>query len=119
MRILRGSEIFNKNIDGSVITIGNFDGIHRGHAEIFRHLKQQSKRLGLPSMVVTFEPHPLKVLAPETAPPLITTYEQKASLIGEAGIDYLAVIEFTRDFSQMPAEAFVRDILCGTLGMRH
>lgn len=119
MRILRGPEIFNKNIDSSVITIGNFDGIHRGHIEIFRRLKLQSEQLGLPSVVVTFEPHPLKVLAPESPPPLITTYDQKAALIAEAGIDCLAVIEFTSEFSRMPAEQFVRDILCESLGMRH
>lgn len=119
MRILTGSDIFNQNINGSVVTIGNFDGIHRGHGEIFRHLKLKSERLGLPSVVVTFEPHPLAVLAPEAAPARITTYEQKVALIAEAGIDCLAVIEFTPEFSRMTAEAFVRDVLCGAFGMRH
>ena len=119
MRILRDQEIFNNNFDGSVVTIGNFDGIHRGHVEIFRRLKLQGERLCLPSVVVTFEPHPLKVLAPEAAPPLITTYEQKAALIAGSGIDCLAVIEFTREFSLITADAFVRDFLCGALGMRH
>ena len=119
MRILTGSDIFNKNFEGSVVTIGNFDGVHRGHGEIFRHLKLESERLGLPSVVVTFEPHPLAVLAPEATPARITTYEQKAALIAEAGIDYLVVIEFTREFSRMTAESFVRDVLCKALGMRH
>ncbi|OGR24711.1 MAG: riboflavin biosynthesis protein RibF [Desulfuromonadales bacterium GWD2_54_10] len=119
MHILTGSDIFNKNFEGSVVTIGNFDGIHRGHGEIFRHLKLQSERLGLPSVVVTFEPHPLAVLAPEAAPALITTYNQKVALIAEAGIDCLTVIEFTAAFSRMTAESFVRDVLCRALGMRH
>lgn len=119
MRVLTGSDIFKKSFEGSVVTIGNFDGIHRGHGEIFRHLKLQSERLGLPSVVVTFEPHPLAVLAPESAPALITTHDQKVALIAEAGIDCLAVIEFTPEFSRMTAESFVRDVLCSALGMRH
>lgn len=119
MRIFTGSSIFNKNFEGSVVTIGNFDGIHRGHVEIFRHLKMQSESLGLPSVVVTFEPHPLSILAPKAAPALITTYEQKLTLIAEAGIDCLAVIEFTPEFSRTTAESFVCDVLCRSLGMRH
>lgn len=119
MRILTGSHIINHSFDGSVVTIGNFDGVHRGHAEMFRRLASRSAQLGLPSVVVTFEPHPLVFLAPESAPPLITTFEQKAALIAEAGIDYLVVIDFTREFSLIEAESFVRDILCTGLGMRH
>jgi riboflavin kinase / FMN adenylyltransferase len=119
MRILTGPEIFNNNLHGSVITIGNFDGVHRGHLEIFRRLRLEGERLGLPTVAVTFEPHPLAVLSPENAPPLITTFDQKAGLIAEAGIDCLVVIEFTREFSQIAADTFVRDILCGSLGMRH
>lgn len=119
MRILTGPEIFDNDLKGSVVTIGNFDGVHRGHREIFRRLIRQGESLGLPSVVVTFEPHPLALLAPESAPPLITTFGQKAALIADTGIDILAVIEFTREFAQVTAEAFVREILCGSLGMRH
>jgi len=119
MRILTGSEIFNKNFDASVITIGNFDGVHRGHVELLRHLKQVSLRLGLPSVVVTFEPHPLALLAPDISPPLITTFEQKAALIADEGIDCLAVIGFSHEFSMISAESFVRDVLCSSFGMRH
>jgi len=119
MRILTAPEIFTERLSGSVVTIGNFDGVHRGHIEIFRRLKLQSALLGLPSVVVTFEPHPLALLSPENVPPLITTFEQKAALIAEAGIDVLAQFEFTAEFSQIPADTFVRDTLCGALGMRH
>ncbi len=119
MRILTGPEIFNNDLNGSVITIGNFDGVHRGHLEIFRRLTLEGRRLGLPTVAVTFEPHPVALLSPENAPPLITTFAQKAVLIAKAGIDCLAVIEFTREFSQVAADAFVRDILCKALGMRH
>lgn len=86
---------------------------------MFRRLTSRGSQLGLPSIVVTFEPHPLVFLAPQVAPPLITTFEQKAALIAEAGIDYLVVIDFTREFSMIAADTFVRDILCSALGMRH
>lgn len=119
MRILTSPDLFNNRLSGSVVTIGNFDGIHRGHLEIFRRLKLRSELLGLPSVVVTFEPHPLAVLSPENVPPLITTFEQKTALIADTGIDFMARLEFTAEFSQIPAETFVRDTLCGALGMRH
>ena len=119
MRLLTGSDILKKNFDNSIVTIGNFDGVHRGHVELFRLVTKASAERGLPSVVVTFEPHPLAVLAPETAPPLITTFAQKIALIAETGVDCLAAITFTPEFSRMPADAFVRDILVGFLGMRH
>jgi riboflavin kinase / FMN adenylyltransferase len=119
MRIVTGMNIYDKIIEASVVTIGNFDGVHRGHAEIFAHLKQKSIGLGFPSVVVTFEPHPLKILAPESALSLITTFEQKATLIEKSGIDYLVVVPFSKEFSQMPANDFVLKILCSSLGMRH
>jgi len=119
MRIVTGTEILNKNFEGSVVTIGNFDGVHKGHLEIFRHLKDKARRLDLPTVVVTFEPHPLKVLAPDKAPELITTFEQKARLIADSGIDCLVVVTFTTEFSLTSAEEFVRNTLCDSLGMSH
>lgn len=119
MRIITGLEIFNKNFDKSVVTIGNFDGVHLGHVELFRRLEASSHSHNLPSVAVTFEPHPLKVLAPESAPGLITTFEQKVALISDAGVDCLAVVPFTIEMSQMTAESFVTRILCESLGMRH
>ena len=119
MRIVTGLEVFNKNFEKSVVTIGNFDGVHLGHVELFNRLKEKSRNLGLPSVVVTFEPHPLKILAPDSAPSLITTFEQKAALIAESGVDCLVVIPFSPEISQMPADSFVRGILCESLGMAH
>lgn len=119
MRIVSGSEVLNKNFERSVVTIGNFDGVHLGHIELFKRLKERSIAFGFPSVVVTFEPHPLKILAPDSAPCRITTYQQKLALVAEAGIDCLVVIPFSREMSQMPADSFVREILCGSLGMKH
>lgn len=82
-------------------------------------MKDVADANGYTTVVVTFEPHPLAVVAPDNVPPLITTVEQKAALIAEEGIDCLAVIEFTPEFSRITAESFVRDVLCSSLGMRH
>lgn len=119
MQIINGIEILNKNFEGSVVTIGNFDGVHKGHVEIFRQLKEKGRILGLPSVVVTFEPHPLKVLAPDKAPRLINNSEQKGALISLSGIDFLVVIPFTTEFSLTSADEFVQNTLCDSLGMRH
>ncbi|MDA8415178.1 MAG: bifunctional riboflavin kinase/FAD synthetase [Desulfobacteraceae bacterium] len=119
MRIVTGSDIGRGVIHDSVVTIGNFDGVHRGHQEIFRRLMACGLQRGLQSVVVTFEPHPLKVLSSEDMPPLITTYAQKTELIAAAGVEFLVVVPFTAEFAGMTAEDFVRDILCDSLGMRH
>ncbi|HIJ88745.1 MAG TPA: bifunctional riboflavin kinase/FAD synthetase [Desulfuromonadales bacterium] len=119
MHIISGTNVYDKILAASIVTIGNFDGVHRGHAEIFAHLKQTSTSRGIPSVVVTFEPHPLKILAPESAPAMITTFEQKASLIEKSGIDYLVVVPFTKEFSRLSARDFVISVLCSPLGMQH
>ena len=119
MHIVSGANVYGKILDASIVTIGNFDGVHRGHTEIFAHLRKKSLERGIPSVVVTFEPHPLKVLAPESAPSMITTFNQKATLIDNSGIDYLVVVPFTQEFSRLSASDFVLDILCTPLGMQH
>jgi riboflavin kinase/FMN adenylyltransferase len=102
----------------SVVTLGNFDGLHLGHQELLKMVIGRAKETGAVSLVVTFRPHPLKILAPEKCPPLISIYEEKIRLFERLGIDVLVKIPFTRDFSVMPPEAFVRDILCGILGAK-
>jgi len=119
MRIVTGSDIGTGIIHDSVVTIGNFDGVHRGHTEIFRHLISCGIERGLQSVVVTFEPHPLKVLSADASPPMITTFDQKVALIGSSGVDYLVVVSFTTEFARMTADDFVCNVLCGSLGMRH
>ena len=119
MRVVTGSNIGTGTIHDSVVTIGNFDGVHRGHMEIFRHLVARGVQRELQSVVVTFEPHPLKVLAAESTPPMITTFDQKVALIASAGVDCLVVVAFTAEFARMTADDFVRNMLCDSLGMRH
>jgi riboflavin kinase/FMN adenylyltransferase len=119
MRIVTGSDITAGIIHDTAVTIGNFDGVHRGHMEIFRHLISRGAQRDLESVVVTFEPHPLKVLSRDATPPMITTFDQKVALIGSAGVDYLVVVPFTAEFARMTADDFVRNMLCDSLGMRH
>ncbi len=102
----------------SILTLGNFDGLHRGHQELIRMVIGRAKETGGVSMVVTFRPHPLKILCPEKCPPLISIYEEKIRLFEELGIDVLVKIPFTLAFAQMAPDAFVREVLCGMLGAR-
>jgi riboflavin kinase/FMN adenylyltransferase len=101
-----------------VATIGNFDGVHMGHRQIFRKLKQAAKELDGVSVVITFAPHPLKVLPSGKKLSLISTYEEKELLLQASGIDYLVVIPFTEQFAALTAREFVRDILVGTIGIK-
>ena len=102
----------------SVITLGNFDGIHLGHQELVRMVIRRAREINGQSMVVTFRPHPLKVLAPETCPPLISIYEEKIQLFEKLGIDVLVKIPFSLHFAQMTPREFVKDVLCDTLGAK-
>jgi len=103
------------SITGSVVTLGNFDGIHLGHQALVRHTVEESKRLGYPSIVLTFEPHPLKVLAPERAPRLLLTYQDKLDLFKTYGVDIVVAQRFDRQFASITAEDFVRRFLVGRL----
>jgi riboflavin kinase/FMN adenylyltransferase len=117
MIIYRSIEDIPAPISHAVVTIGNFDGVHRGHREIFRRVRRDAGERGGLAVAVTFAPHPLKVLAPERDFRLITTYAEKERLIEEAGIDVLIIIPFSREFSAISAEVFVREILVGRIGM--
>ncbi len=101
-----------------IVTVGNFDGIHTGQRRILDLVSARARETGLRSAVVTFEPHPLSVLRPEKAPPLLTTPAQKESLLAETGIDALLVVQFTPSFARLPARRFVRDFLCRKLAVR-
>ena len=104
----------------SVVTIGNFDGVHRGHQELFRQVRERAVLESARSVVVTFDPHPLRVLRPDDHHiQLITTQEQKQELIAQSGIDLLLVIPFTLRFAALTAEQFVQEILVQQLNACH
>jgi riboflavin kinase / FMN adenylyltransferase len=102
----------------TVATVGNFDGVHRGHRAIIDRVLSRSRATGGSSLLVTFEPHPLKVLAPDRAPLMLTTKRQKLALLEDAGIEYLLILPFTMELAEVPAEEFVKEVLLQGLGLR-
>ncbi len=117
MRIVRTDDFLKKISDRSVITIGNFDGVHRGHREIFNRVCSHSSADNATSVVMTFDPHPLQILAPQKAPLPITTIPQRIDLIAESDIELLLVIPFSSEFADISAEHFLRRILHSSLGL--
>ncbi len=103
---------------GGVATIGNFDGVHRGQRAILDRTVARAEELGVPAVVVTFQPHPLSVLSPERAPVPLTTPKQKEALLEEAGIAVILVVRFTPEFAKVPARQFVREFLHERLGLQ-
>ena len=101
------------------VTIGNFDGLHRGHQAMLDKLAQEARARGLPSCVLTFEPHPREFFAPDQAPARLTSLGEKAALIAAAGIDRLHVLRFDDKLAGLSAEEFVSGVLVRTLGARH
>lgn len=114
MQLIRSTRKL-RNIKPPVITIGNFDGIHIGHQQVLKAVRKRAEQLKLPSIVYTFEPHPLKVIAPQKSPPLLTTPEEKIELIKASGIDYLILARFTKEFASQHPKKFVANILAGQL----
>lgn len=100
---------------GGVITIGNFDGLHRGHQELLAQVIDDAERRSVPSIVVTFDPHPASIVQPDRAPARILTLAQKRELIERAGIDVLLVVPFTHVTSRISAETFVREFVASKL----
>jgi len=103
---------------GSVVTVGMFDGVHRGHRKVLREIVKRARETGRRSVLVTFHPHPLRIIRPEVAPPLLTTAAEKTEFLAESGLDYAAFIPFTRVLKRYPARRFVEEILIGRMRMR-
>jgi cytidyltransferase-like protein len=95
----------------SVVTIGEFDGVHRGHQSIVARAAQLGRERGLPVVAVTFDPHPDEVIRPGTHPPLLGTARRRAELLGGLGVDAVCVLPFTLEFSRLDPEEFVRAVL--------
>lgn len=101
-----------------VLTFGVFDGLHLGHQAIMRRVVDRAHSLGLPSTVVTFDPHPRAVLRPQTAPPLLQTFEQKMEGMGRLGVDQCLALSFTPELARVTAQDFLRRIIFGRLDGR-
>lgn len=119
MNVFNSLDEIGDDFRGAVATIGNFDGVHRGHRHIFEMVIREARRRQCPAMVITFEPHPKMVLHPERKPfYLITSLQEKIDRIAETGIDGLLLIPFSLEFSRTTAREFVQDMLWGRLRIR-
>lgn len=115
MEIFRHIDDHRLKLTRSIVTMGNFDGLHLGHQCLIRNAVEEAHRLGIPSVVLTFEPHPLKVLAPERAPKLILAHKDKMQLLQSFGIDVVVIQTFDVSFADLPAGTFVRNFLIDRL----
>ncbi len=115
----RGLEAAPADWGRSVVTIGVFDGVHRGHQQIIGYTVKQARERGLASVVVTFDPHPSEVVRPGSHPAILTEPARKAELIEELGVDVLCVLPFTVEFSRLSPESFVHDVLVERLHAAH
>jgi riboflavin kinase/FMN adenylyltransferase len=111
MQRWRGVEAAPAGWGRSVVTIGVYDGVHRGHQQTIGHTVARARDLGVASVVVTFDPHPSEVVRPGSHPAILTESARKAELIEALGVDVLCVIPFTLEFSHLSAETFVHDVL--------
>src|SRR5437870_5489388 len=102
----------------SVVSIGNFDGLHLGHREILKTVIERANRLRVQSVAMTFSPHPIQFLAPDRAPRLISTPEQKIQLMRDTGMDVLFIAAFNHEFARVSPEHFVREYLIDGLKAR-
>jgi riboflavin kinase/FMN adenylyltransferase len=118
VRLFNDIGMLRAHLDGPVATIGNFDGLHRGHRAIIERVLERGRKTGRPTLLITFDPHPLKVLAPDRAPLMLTTPRQKMALIEATGIGFVLVLPFTVELAGVTAEAFVRGHLATDLGAR-
>jgi len=117
MQVFRG--IPERAEHGCVLTIGNFDGVHRGHQALLAQLRAKSEATGLPAAVLTFEPHPREYFAHEDRPRRLTSLREKILLLKDQGVDRLYIGRFNQKLAGLTAEAFIEDVLVHGLGVRH
>ncbi len=118
MKVYRAFEALPAERPGVVATIGNFDGVHRGHQELVRQVVAAGRQRGLAAWAITLDPHPARILHPENAPPLLTTLEQRLELLAALGLDATLVLPFTPELAHLSPREFVSDVLGGTLSAR-
>src|SRR5689334_3514833 len=99
----------------AAVTVGNFDGVHRGHRALLDRVNESARRLGIASCVLTFEPHPREFFAPQAAPARLTRLRDKLELMAAAGIDRVHIARFDAAFAALPAQRFVEEVLVAGL----
>lgn len=115
MQIFRDLAEIPADFGPTVLSVGNFDGVHRGHQYVLQQMSKRAKELNAKSMVLTFDPHPIRIIRPHDAPPLLTPLPQKLKLLEATGLDSVLVLPFSRDLSMMPPFEFAEEILSAAL----
>lgn len=115
MQRWRGLEYVPQDWGRSVVTIGSYDGVHRGHQLIIGRAVERARAAGLPCVVVTFDPHPSEVVRPGSHPPLLAAHHRRAELMAELGVDARLILPFTREFSRLAPGDFIRTVLVDAL----
>ncbi|MEU6822240.1 bifunctional riboflavin kinase/FAD synthetase [Streptomyces atriruber] len=118
MQRWRGLEDIPQDWGRSVVTIGSYDGVHRGHQLIIGRAVEHARELGVPAVVVTFDPHPSEVVRPGSHPPLLAPHHRRAELMAELGVDALLILPFTTEFSKLSPAEFVVKVLVDKLHAR-
>lgn len=118
MQVFRNLDDVPPDFGPTVVSVGNYDGVHRAHQEVVRNMAERARSFAGKAVVVTFEPHPLRILRPDNAPKLLTPLPTKLKLLEQTHVDAVLVLPFTRDLSMMTAEDFARQVLCGVLHAR-
>ncbi|MCP1438260.1 riboflavin kinase/FMN adenylyltransferase [Erwinia persicina] len=118
MKFIRGIHNLREQHRGCVLTIGNFDGVHRGHQALLSRLREEGRKRNLPVVVMLFEPQPLELFAADKAPARLTRLREKLRYLDEAGVDAVLCLRFDRRFAALSAHSFVADLLVDKLGVR-
>jgi riboflavin kinase/FMN adenylyltransferase len=118
MKVFNDVQTLRAHLKDPVATIGNFDGLHRGHRAIIDRVLARARAIGGSSVLITFDPHPLSVLAPDRAPDMIVTPRKKLALLDEAGLQFVLILPFTMELAEVTPEDFVRQVLWKGLGLK-
>lgn len=119
MQVWHSLDSVAADLGPSVVTVGNFDGVHRGHRWVIEQARAVAAPDGLPVVAVTFDPHPMRVLLPERAPLRLTTVQRRVELLGDAGVDDVLVLTFDADLASWAPQPFVQRVLIDALAARH
>ncbi|MFL6614446.1 MAG: bifunctional riboflavin kinase/FAD synthetase [Pantoea agglomerans] len=119
MKFIRGIHNLNEQHRGCVLTIGNFDGVHRGHQALMSRLCEEGRKRNLPMVVMVFEPQPLELFAGDKAPARLTRLREKLRYMAEAGVDKVLCVRFDRRFAALSAQRFISDLLVEKLDVKY